>query len=383
MSRQTTNYGLTKPDYTDTADIEVVNSNMDIIDGALKVIDTKSNNVMSKNSSAWSSTVAYAVGQYCIYNNSLWKSLVQHSGQTPQEGTYWARVSLDTLGSEINALNKTIYHNIPRLIPKDITSYYIDGTLWNRLNGTNGFELFEDIFVGDYIKMSRPISAYNQNQSLQLTGSQYVTIAGIDTLWGNGDNISMAYHHLVMVPGMGFGGTQHFGRSRMNPTNTTVGGYAGSEMHTITIGAIATSGSTETTATINQQLYAEFGSHLKTTRELLSNSINSTGYNRFGSNTGCSNGYNWVSCQAVLISEIEVYGSIAWSSSGYDTGNANKQLPLFANSKQSINNRSAWYWLKDIASASDFCRCGSNGNADYSSAGNAYSYVRPRFIIAA
>ena len=108
MSRQTTNYGLTKPDYTDIADIEVVNANMDIIDGALKVIDTKSNNVMSKNSSAWSSTVAYAVGQYCIYNNSLWKCLVQHSGQTPQEGTYWARVSLDTLGSEINALNSSL-----------------------------------------------------------------------------------------------------------------------------------------------------------------------------------------------------------------------------------------------------------------------------------
>lgn len=109
MSRQTTNYGLTKPDYTDTADIEVVNANMDIIDGALKVIDTKSNNVMSKNSSAWSSTVAYAVGQYCIYNNSLWKCLVQHSGQTPQESTYWARVSLDTLGSEINELNSNLF----------------------------------------------------------------------------------------------------------------------------------------------------------------------------------------------------------------------------------------------------------------------------------
>ena len=383
MSRQTTNYGLTKPDYTDIADIEVVNANMDIIDGALKVIDTKSNNVMSKNSSAWSSTVAYAVGQYCIYNNILWKCLVQHSGQTPQEGTYWARVSLDTLDSEINALNKTIYHNIPRLIPKDITSYYIDGTLWNRLNGTNGFELFEDIFVGDYIKMSRPISAYNQEQSLQLTGSQYVTIAGIDTLLGNGDVSSIDYHHLVMIPGQGFGGTQHFGRSRMNSAYTTEGGYVGSEMYTTTIGAIATSGSTETTATINQQLYAEFGSHLKTTRELLSNSINSTGYNRFGSNTGCSNGWNWVSCQAVLMSEIEVYGSIAWSSSGHDTGNANKQLPLFANSKQSINNRSAWYWLKDVASASNFCHCSDDGFAGYDGAGYADYCVRPRFVIAA
>ena len=119
MSRQTTNYGLTKPDYTDTADIEVVNANMDIIDGALKVIDTKSNNVMSKNSSAWSSTVAYAVGQYCIYNNSLWKCLVQHSGQTPQEGTYWARVSLDTLGSEINALNNNLV-NIKDLVEDEV-----------------------------------------------------------------------------------------------------------------------------------------------------------------------------------------------------------------------------------------------------------------------
>lgn len=108
MSRQTTNYGLTKPDYTDTADIEVINSNMDIVDNTLKVIDTKAMNVMSKNSSAWSSTTTYTVGQYCIYNNSLWKCLVQHSGQTPQEGTYWTKVSLDTLGAEISAINSNL-----------------------------------------------------------------------------------------------------------------------------------------------------------------------------------------------------------------------------------------------------------------------------------
>ena len=231
--------------------------------------------------------------------------------------------------------------------------------------------------------MSRPISAYNQNQTYQTTGSQYVTIAGIDTLCGNGDNISMSYNHLVMVPGQGFGGTQHFGRSRMNPTDTTVGGYVATEMHTTTIGAVATEGSTETTATINQQLYAEFGSHLKTTRELLSNEINSTGYNRFGSNTGCSNEWAWTDCQAVLMSEIEVFGSIVWSSSGYDTGTAKVQLPLFANNKFAMNNRSTYYFLKDVASAVDFCTCDSNGRAYYESAGNASVCVRPRFVIAA
>ena len=32
MATQTTNYGLTKPSYNETADIGVINSNMDIID---------------------------------------------------------------------------------------------------------------------------------------------------------------------------------------------------------------------------------------------------------------------------------------------------------------------------------------------------------------
>lgn len=275
------------------------------------------------------------------------------------------------------------YHNIPRTTPKDITSYYSDGSLWKRLNGTNGYSSLEDIFVGDYIKMSRSISAKNPDSSLQLTGSQYVTIIGINSLSGNGDNISMQYPHLVMAPGQGFGGTQHFGRSRMNPTNTAEGGYVGSEMNKKVVGDVATAGSTADGATINQQLYAEFGSHLKTTRELLSNGINVTGVNRFGTSNGCSNNWTWTSVQAVLMSEIEVYGSIAWSSSGYDTGTANHQFELFTNSISAINNRSAWYWLKDVASASNFCRCDSDGDSGYHGASDANDYVRPRFVIAA
>ena len=40
---------------------------------------------------------------------------------------------------------KALSHNIPRLVPKDITSYITDGTFWKRLAGTDGFALFEDI----------------------------------------------------------------------------------------------------------------------------------------------------------------------------------------------------------------------------------------------
>lgn len=276
-----------------------------------------------------------------------------------------------------------ISHNIPRVTPKDITAYITDGTFWNRLAGTNGFALFEDIYVGDYFKMSRAVSAYERTGQYQTTGSQYVTIAGLDTMMNNGDQGSgINYHHAVMVAGQGFGGTQHFGRSRMNATNTTEGGYKASEMNTLVLGEVTSTGSTAADATINQQLYAEFGSHLKTTRELVSNAINATGYNRFGSATGCASGWEWISAQTILMSEIEAYGSIAWSSAGYDTGNANRQLPLFAFSKQAQNNRSAYWWLKDIASAARFCGASHYGCADYYGAGIASNYVRPRFIIA-
>ena len=271
---------------------------------------------------------------------------------------------------------------MPRLVPKDITSYVTDGTLWKRLAGTDGFELFEDIYVGDYIEMSRPISAYERTGSYQTTGSEYVTIAAISWYKHNGDT-ELNYEHLVMVPGKGFEGTQHFGRSRMNSTNTTADGYLNSEMHATTLGAVASSGSTAASATINQQLYAEFGAHLKTTRELLSNQINTSAANRLAAASGASSNFTWASCQAVLMSEIEVYGSVVFSSSGFDTGNACAQLPLFAFSKVAQNNRSGYYWLKDIASAAYFCYCRGSGDANYNGASDAYRYVRPRFILAA
>lgn len=289
----------------------------------------------------------------------------------------------DTEDGRLTNIEAFLYHNIPRIVPKDITEYYTDGTLWLRLNGTGGYSLYEDIYAGDYIHMSRAISAYEQTQQYQTTGSDYVTIAAISWYMHNGDSSPIDYEHLVMVPGKGFEGTQHFGRSRMNPTNVTTGAYKSSEMNTTTLGAVASSGSTAANATINQQLKAEFGGHLKTTRELLSNAVSTTAANRLGAASGAATGFVWDSCQAVLMSEVEVYGSIVFSSSGYDTGNACAQLPLFAFSKTAINNRTGYYWLKDGASAAYFCSCHNNGFANYASASNAAIYVRPRFILAA
>lgn len=357
----------------------------------------------------YKSNITYERLDAVEYNNNGYIALKTVTGITPtNDGTNWALyvkgTQVDTslsatssnpvankvvakavndIEKEIGILSQTATHNMPRIVPKDITSYITDGTFYQRLNGTDGFDLFEDIYVGDYIKMSRPITCPNQDSSEAMTGSQYVTIIGLDTLQGNGDNTDTNYHHAVMTAGQGFGGTQHFGRHKMNATSTTVGGYVGSDMNTSILGTVTSSGSTASDATINQQLYAEFGSHLKTTRELCSNGINESGYNRFGSNTGCSNNWTWGSYQTILMSEVEVYGSTVWSSSGYDTGSAKMQMPLFTHNRQAMNNRSSWYWLKDVASGAHFCHCDNDGDARYGYANYAMGGVRPRFVIGA
>ena len=355
-------------------------------------------------------TNAWAVGRQIIYNDNLYEVIAAISAgdalvayeddptnaniklaDTVETQVLAQKTQIQTLTNKVNNIEENyqsvkIYHNIPRLVPKDITSYITDGTFYKRLAGTDGFELFEDIYAGDYIQMSRAISAYEQTQQYQTTGSQYVTIGGLDTRMGDGDggdSVSVIdYHHALMIPGKGFAGTQHFGRSRMNSSNDTTGGYVGSEMFITTIGAVATSGSTAATASINEQLYAEFGSHLKTIRQILSNAIDGTRYNRFGNAGGASSGWAWTTVQAVLMSEVEVYGSTVWSSSGFDTGNGDKQLPLFQHNKQAMNNRSAYYWLKDVASSAHFCHCNNRGDANYNGASYADDYVRPRFILA-
>lgn len=425
MSQTTEFLNLTKPAQSEAYDIDVFNSNFDAIDSGVKQLDEnigKSNlpdasksvgeNVAEldeKVADTKDSTVTFISHDITAPTAFMTMPQVLETGE--KHSSFFEKVSIamrnvryiigllgttdiselgdgtltDALAKLYSREDALRNHNIPRLFPKDITAYYQDNSLWDRLNGTNGYEKYEDIFAGDYFKMSRPISAYNRGDAqYQATGAQYVTIAGISSLWGNGDSITMQYEHLVMVPGKGIDTSEpfHFGRSRMNSTHTTVGGYVASEMHTTTLGAVATSGSTASTASINQQLYAEFGSHLKTTRELLSNSINATGYNRYGTNSGCSNNWAWTDCQAVLMSEVEVYGATVWSSSGYDTGNANNQLPIFRDVRF-VNNRTAWYWLKDVASASNFCDCNGDGNSNCNSAGNASDCVRPRFVIAA
>ena len=107
--------------------------------------------------------------------------------------------------------------------------------------------------------------------------------------------------------------------------------------------------------------------------KLLSNAVNTTGYNRYGSNTGCSSNWEWVTDQYICaLSEVQVYGATVWSSSGYDTGEACRQLDVFQHYSHTEIFGSEYPWLRDVGSASGAAVAGDTGDADSYTASNAY-----------
>ena len=75
------------------------------------------------------------------------------------------------------------------------------------------------------------------------------------------------------------------------------------------------------------------------------------------------------------MSEVQLFGSTVWSSSGYDTGEANEKLAIFNLIKHNklFGNRNIW--LRDVASAAGFAHLNSVGGA--SSGGASSTVVAP------
>ena len=133
----------------------------------------------------------------------------------------------------------------------------------------------------------------------------------------------------------------------MNPSDTTSGGYFNSYMHNhfLTEGISSALSSVGITTT----------NHLLSHSKLLTTSINNSGYNRSGNNSGCAAMWGWKDNQFIsLLSEVQLYGSIIWSSSGYDTGEANEKLAIFNFINPTKLFGAKHIWLRDVSSATDF-----------------------------
>ena len=235
---------------------------------------------------------------------------------------------------------------------KDLTSYFESGEMSKAIAAGT----FDDIYPGDYITKTVTINGTTYSDVKWIVGD-------LDYHLHRGDTETTA-HHVVLYP------ETNLGSARMNATNTTVGGYQGSEMWTTTIPKYATG------------IVNAFGSdHVLVHRERLTKAIDSNAYSGAG---GMGNGATvyadgeWTNVTANLFNEAMMFGHAPFASSGRDTYDCNKQIAAFRYGQNFTRN--AWCWLRDVASAVCFANAGGNGEADYGGASNVNG-VRPYFLL--
>lgn len=207
---------------------------------------------------------------------------------------------------------------------------------------------FDDLFIGDYWT----INSVNWR------------IAAFDYWMHKGDT-ECTTHHVVIVP------DSDLATAKMNSTSIATGGYLGSDFYT---GANSNTGRATAIATIN----SAFGSsHILTHREYLTNAVTN----------GYPSGGIWTDATVELMNEINVYGCMVTSSAINGTSVPNNltidypQFALFRLAPQHVTIRSRW-WLRDVATSSDFALVSFNGTAASYKASNS-QYVRPAFGICA
>lgn len=197
---------------------------------------------------------------------------------------------------------------------------------------------FTDLYIGDY---------------WVIKGVTY-RIAAFDYYYNCGDT-NFTKHHVVIVP------DTSLYKAQMNTSNVTTGGYTGSAMYKSNLAQAKTT------------IKAAFGSaHVLTKRELLTNAVNG--------NT--PSGWAWFDSNVELMNEVQAYGSVAWGAhdgNGYNVASGDGQFPLFMFDRTKLHNRED-YWLRDVASATDFSVVSYYGLASDSGASGSFG-VRPAFCI--
>lgn len=235
---------------------------------------------------------------------------------------------------------------------KDLTSYFNSGAMSTAIaNGT-----FDDIYPGDYIIKTVTVNGTTYSNIKWIVGD-------LDYHLHRGDTETTT-HHVVLFP------ETHLGNARMNASNTTSGGYQGSEMWTTTIPLYATG------------IINAFGSsHVLVHRERLTKAIDANAYAGGG---GMGNGATvyadgeWVNVTANIFNEAMMFGHAPFASSGRDTYDCNKQIAAFRYGQNFT--RANWCWLRDGASSICFASADCYGEADYGGASSSRG-VRPYFLL--
>ena len=199
---------------------------------------------------------------------------------------------------------------------------------------------FGGMFVGDY---------------WTINGVDWV-IVGFDIRYNIGDT-PLTTHHIGVMPRESLNNAQWY------TSNDSSHGYVGSTVRSNIKG----------TGGAQEKFIAAFGSgHVLSFRELYPTTYSS----------GNATGWAWTDARTELLSEVDVYGCMAWSlgGKGYEVGADKSQLPIFRLRPDFANIRANW-WLRSVYSAANACSVNTNGGASDASASGSIG-VRPLSLIA-
>lgn len=125
MATKTQYYNLDKPNYDEVADIEIINANMDKIDQQMRNNADGVNFAKGISSDAYDNSKLYAVGDYCIYDNKLYRCITAIESAEEFNIAKWEQT---TVGKEVKQLNSNLNnHNSDTTV--HITS--TERTNWN------------------------------------------------------------------------------------------------------------------------------------------------------------------------------------------------------------------------------------------------------------
>lgn len=105
MASKTANYNLDMPAYNEIADIDVINGNMDKIDVQMKKNADSAQQSKDIVSDEYSATNTYAVGDYCIHENILYKCKTAITTGEAFDSNKWIQT---TCGTEFGELNSNL-----------------------------------------------------------------------------------------------------------------------------------------------------------------------------------------------------------------------------------------------------------------------------------
>ena len=316
---------------------------------------------------AYNSASTYEIMDAVLYNNGQYIAKQAVPANTPPTNTTYWQTALDANALIPNGYNHNgIYRGNNLGAFSTLAAFEAFLTEHEVSSGK-----FTDLYLGDYFTIQD--GTYN---------AAWV-IAGFGTECNRGSSAIPNKNTLSLIPRTTLGNasmnstnTTGVSKNTDNPLYATTGGtetakyqaYWGSDMAQITMPAVE--------AALNGIL----GSHLKSRDILCSDTINASVASMAGAGlTGAATGWGWHSVKAALMTEVQVYGSMIESSSYYDVGEGDQQLPLFKFVNHVAYMRAS-FWLRGVASSTYFADANSAGYATAYDASYAYG-VRPLIVV--